>query len=228
MTMAKQRHEGMALQLEKIKAYGYLEEPQREEISVSAVSYTAYFDNTCFVTKEPVISLSECEKVIAWAEGNWTTNRHYAVPTLDVAVHSLPPLLQWFRRTMDQTISPLLQSQFGHRCLVHDAFVVKYQATSKHRYLPVHVDESTHSIVLALNHGFQGGGTYFVDWDTTLVPSKPGTLVSFRGDTLRHGGNVVTEGVRYILAVFLYKVDAPTFRFRENKRQKFSFGFFPE
>lgn len=67
-------------------------------------------------------------------------------------------------------------------------------------------DESTHSFVLALNNDFEGGGTYFYDSDTT-IRADTGSVLSFRGDDIRHGGEPIQSGTRYILAVFLYYDD---------------------
>ena len=91
----------------------------------------------------------------------------------------------------------------------------------------MHCDESTHSVVLALNDAFTGGGTLFYDFDTTLCPGT-GDMISFRGDRLKHGGEQVTSGVRYILAVFLYEVNETVqtaSAFRQSKRQKVPFTF---
>jgi hypothetical protein len=56
---------------------------------------------------------------------------------------------------------------------------------------------------LALNNQYSGGGTYFFDFDKTIrVPS--GSILSFAGENLLHGGEPVTSGSRYIIAVFLY------------------------
>ena len=62
-----------------------------------------------------------------------------------------------------------------------------------------------HSMIKEENN-FKGGGTYFYSLDQTMTPNT-GSLVSFRGNQLLHGGNVVTQGVRWILAVFLYLDD---------------------
>ena len=67
-------------------------------------------------------------------------------------------------------------------------------------------DESTHSLVVALNDDYSGGGTYFYDHDTTVRPEQ-GWALSFAGGDMLHGGEAVTAGVRYILAAFLYHDD---------------------
>jgi tetratricopeptide (TPR) repeat protein len=206
-------HRGIALQVEKQQAYLYFDAEQQESQNGkednSLPTYTDIFESgLCFTTDSPVITENECRHVTSLAEASeWSTSRHYAVPTHDVAIHTIPALLSWFNTFMRNQAYPLLARQFqkNPNCFyVHDAFVVKYQAQQRHSYLPMHYDESTHSLVLTLNNDYEGGGTYFIDHDTVVNPSQAGCLVSFRGDKLKHGGEVVTSNIRYILAVFLY------------------------
>jgi hypothetical protein len=217
---AKQiRHPGIDLQLEKQRAFRYFD--NRRAGNHPIVTYESMFDGQCFLTNEVVVTSDACQNVILWAEAacNWTKNRHYAVPTNDVPIHQVPKLLDWFNRWMEETIFPLLGVQFDvnpNDFFVHDAFIVRYIGQQTTNHLPVHVDESTHSLVLALNDDFSGGGTYFVDYSSSIVPKVPGTLLSFRGDSLRHGGNMVTDGMRYILAAFLYHDTSRKKRERPN------------
>ena len=259
---AYQRHEGIALQLEKQEKYQYFEPlMSRGAAPLSELPYESWGSNL-FVTHD-MVTAETCQQLIDWAlehvshQGGWTTSRHYAVPTTDVPVHQVPQLLKWFQNWMDHCIHPLLERQFrsspNQRYYVHDAFLVRYQgsdpstttSSSTGNFLPLHYDESTHSMVLALNDNFEGGGTYVFNLDKTVTP-RQGSLVSFAGNRLLHGGNVVTKGVRYILAVFMYlDKDVDGWKgdqfntsvsqrrslhetFREAKRQKisgFSFGF---
>lgn len=53
------------------------------------------------------------------------------------------------------------------------------------------------SLVLVLNDGFQGGGTYFGEDDLTVSPPK-GSGVIFSGRKKSHRGEPVLEGQRYI------------------------------
>ena len=255
-------HDGIALQLGKQAAYRYLEPLQANTTTTTAAgnpfpnSESLGKKNQLFVTHQ-VVPSKTCQELIQWAHdhanleggGDWTTSRHYAVPTTDVPVHLVPKLLDWFQNWMATDIHPLLQQQFqttndGGRFYVHDAFLVRYTATESSNFLPLHHDESTHSMILALNDDFEGGGTYIYDLDRTIIP-REGSLVTFAGSKVLHGGNVVTKGVRYILAVFMYldkecsmdadgkteKTERPSFHetISESKRQKtsgFSFGFF--
>jgi hypothetical protein len=272
-------NDGIALQLEKQAAYRYLEpvikndSSSRSEATAACPLYESYGSTKkkLFVTNN-LVSSSQCQQLIQWAEdhassrGGWTTSRHYAVPTTDVPVHQVPLLLEWFQAWMQDVGQALFRQQFdvdlSKQFHVHDAFLVRYSAPANHdinatntstssasNFLPLHYDESTHSFVLALNQDFQGGGTYFYDIDKTITPYTTGSMVSFPGNKLLHGGNVVTSGVRYILAGFLYLDDALNEvssmdnskksskqslqdTFQDAKRQKtadgFSFGFFSE
>jgi tetratricopeptide (TPR) repeat protein len=163
-----------------------------------------------------VIDVSTCQKLIQFAldyalnNGGWTTSRHYSVPTTDLPIHHVPKLLEWFQEWMPQVLFPLLRDQFGivdeeqHQCFyVHDAFLVRYEATASNCFLPLHFDESTHSCVLALNDDFDGGGSYMCSLNQTVAPSTGG-MISFMGNQVLHGGTPVVSGQRYILAIFLY------------------------
>lgn len=238
-------HSGIALQLEKIHAYKYLE-PYVCDCNKKLPPYRSYGGTKRLFVCPEMIPSNTCQQLIAWAKeyassSGWTTSRHYAVPTTDIPIHRVPNLLTWFVTWIRNDVMPLLQEQFkaGQQFYVHDAFLVRYSASSSSTFLPLHYDESTHSLVLALNDDFEGGGTYFYDMNETITPNC-GSLVSFRGNQLLHGGNVVTKGERFILAVFLYLdegqgskrqcnpenlVTESSKRFKEGD-SSFSFGFF--
>jgi len=280
------KHGEIAVQLEKIEAYQYFIKSHSIEGNPPEQSHTVELKSPvpgAFVTR--VIDVSTCKQVIDWAEklGEWTQQRHYAVPTHDVPVHTIPELLKWFQdEFMTNIMQGVLARQFQKKrgCFyVHDAFCVRYTSGSSSNHLPIRklcdillpawsnlaraplilhfcnlvhcltkqdTDESTHSFVLALNDDYDGGGTYFYDHDKTVRPPAGCTLSFCGGETL-HGGEAVTRGVRYILAVFLYydedsetvPASQPSKRdatrsgvmniFRESKLKKsegtFSFGF---
>jgi predicted 2-oxoglutarate/Fe(II)-dependent dioxygenase YbiX len=169
------------------------------------------------LTAAPLLDAAGCARVVAAAEaaassgGGWTTARHYDVPTTDMPLHTIPPLLRWFNGALRRSIAPLLAAAypgvvFAGRVRVHDAFVVRYDAAAQ-RHLPVHRDQSVFSLTIALNPRaeFEGGGTYFADARTVVCPDA-GHVLAFSGET-RHGGEPITAGVRYIIAAFLYIAD---------------------
>ena len=219
-------HKQISEQLEKQRAYQYFDplvEPYpretirqfKKQIIKNETNATVNNNQSIFVASE-VIDIETCHKLVAWAKdyaldnGGWTASRHYAVPTTDLPIHKVPKLSVWFREWMPKILFPLLQDQFGNtgcdnkRFYVHDAFLVRYEATSSSCFLPLHFDESTHSCILALNDEFDGGGSYFYDLDQSIA-LEMGGLVSFLGNQCLHGGNPVTRGVRYILAIFLFQ-----------------------
>jgi len=211
-------HKEISEQLEKQKAYQYFDYLSRKKVGLFKQEIlrnpTSPKSQSIFVASN-VIEVDTCRKLIAWAQefalsnGGWTASRHYAVPTNDLPIHKVPKLLKWFQEWMPNVLFPLLQAQFGSdnnmdkRFYVHDAFLVRYEATASSHFLPLHYDESTHSCVLALNDDFEGGGSYVYDLDRSIAP-ETGGMVSFLGNHCLHGGNPVTRGERYILAIFLF------------------------
>ena len=180
----------------------------------ATVSATSFLDGRAFLTKG-VMTLEECSLTIqdveqhvrASSAGGWTTSRHYAVPTTDIPVHSVPPVLKRFNNILMERIFPLLARQFkveASSIRVIDAFVVKYSA-ERQRSLPLHCDQSQFSLTITLNSGeeYEGGGTYFAETGDILNSSEPGAVISFEG-ALLHGGHPITRGTRYIIVAFLY------------------------
>ena len=177
-------------------------------------------DPLIYISKKPILSIEECAYAIKTAElfsinnNGWSTSRHYNVPTTDIPISNVPSLSEWFKTIFIKKLKPMLINQFlNNNCYnkesikIHDAFIVKYQYNNKfesQRYLPLHVDQSTHSLTIALNENedFIGGGTYFADLDFSLRP-EIGHVLSFKGDLL-HSGDPIIKGIRYILAIFLY------------------------
>lgn len=173
------------------------------------------------VSAAQLISVADCAAAIAAAEaaatgGGWTTQRHYAVPTTDVPVHTVPAVLAVFNKALQQRIAPFVSAAFPDvvpspdMLRIHDAFLVKYDATcdGTQRFLPVHEDESVISLTVALNPrtDYSGGGTYFEaahDAAQQVVCPDQGQVLAFRGSR-RHGGEPITQGVRYVFAVFAW------------------------
>jgi len=225
-------HDGIALHVKKQDAYGQIVgSASTAELSscascaklqVQSDSFITLIPSKGFVTKPdcPILSSEECAQAIQWAEsaaesraGGWTTSRHYAVPTTDIPIHEVPPLLEWFKGVLESRLRPLLAMQFGEDevgiggsgVFIHDAFVVRYDASGGQNHLPLHRDQSTHSFTIALNSlsDYDGGGTYIASIKRAVRPSKGGAL-SFRGDELLHGGDPVVSGRRYIIVAFCY------------------------
>ena len=101
----------------------------------SSSSYSAYAPTRVFVSPaalDPASCAAALSSAIAHLSSTatpWTTSRHYAVPTTDAPVCSIPPLLTWFNAALQDSIYPLLATQFSlhpaARLRVLDAFLVK-------------------------------------------------------------------------------------------------------
>ena len=173
-------------------------------------------------TKEPIISPEDCAWVIetAEADGGWTTGRHVQAPTTDMPVSQVPALREWFDGVLRDTLFPMMGElypnvvgQGGNNLRVMDAFVVRYDAQGQ-ASLPVHQDENVLSFTIALSSpdDYEGGGVCFEQLrpaGTTgafaphVLNADAGGIVAFPGK-VRHGGNTITKGRRYIVPLFLY------------------------
>lgn len=194
-----------------------------EADTCEAYGGVASHEGKIMLTKDPIITTTECQQAISaseeYAENNgWTTSRHYAVPTTDVPMHLVPKLFEWLDKILLPRILPIMSKYFFSthhsfggtvRACVHDAFLVKYDAAAGQRYLPLHTDESTHSLTVALNSidEYAGGGTYFDCLNGAIRPTR-GQILAFDGNLL-HGGDPLLTGTRYIVAIFLFMATVP-------------------
>ena len=241
----KDMHKELSKQLTKQNKYQYFHPDYdlRHKIIFDHCSEQQQFaQNSIFSKKQQlpifvaqnIIDIGTCRKLIQFAlehasnNGGWTNDRHYAVPTTDIPLHIVPNLLEWFNMWKTQVLFPTLSNQFisddgGDDCdkrlrfYVHDAFLVRYEASSLNHYLPLHFDESTHSCVCSLNDDYVGGGSYVCDLNRSICP-PPGGMLSFMGNECLHGGSPLSSGVRYILAIFLY-LDDDLYCSEENNRK---------
>jgi hypothetical protein len=238
-------HPQISLHVDKQRVYGTLDSHSLDENheidgSGSNIHYSSYLNEKCFVTSKatPLLSEEECQFIVKTAEehcnstSGWTTTRHYAVPTTDIPIHEITKLHVLFTKKLWLgKIRPLLRQQLKLSCrdiFIHDAFVVRYDS-SKQRSLPPHLDESSHSFIIALNSEFKGGGTYIHELGCVLSPTKGG-MVSFEGGSLLHSGDPVISGKRYVIVAFCYidkvgEADVEEDDDNDTTTAPFSFGF---
>ena len=234
-------HPDISLHLTKQRVYGTmdsLDENHKIEIdgTNSNIQYSTYLNGKCFVTSmaTPLLSEDECKFIIKTAKehcnstNGWTTTRHYAVPTTDIPIHEMKKLHPLFTKKLwSGKIRPLLQNQFklnaNHRIFINDAFVVRYDS-SKQRHLPPHIDESSHSFIIALNSEFKGGGTFIHELGHVISPTIGG-MVSFEGGALLHSGDPVISGIRYCIVAFCYIDEVVGEQAAAKTTASFSFGF---
>lgn len=161
-----------------------------------------------------------CEWVIKNAEihaeinGGWTTNRHKNYPTTDIPVRSINMLKVPLFNLVNINILPLISKHYKLNLYflnIMDLFVVKYDVEGQD-HLETHRDGSIISFNILLNDEFEGGGTTiehtkniddnFKETEEVLYQSNKGDLFIHPGK-LRHSGNKITSGVRYIIVGFV-------------------------
>lgn len=173
----------------------------------------------CHVTNSPIFTPEECRVIIDEAESDgdadtWSSHEQYYKSTkITKRIIDLPQTKQFFGRACIERIFPLLQSMYPTACpqgenglrdfRIFTAKVLKYDAASGNDYLGVHHDGSLLTFLIGLNGlgEYEGGGTY-MEALGKAVRYEAGHLCCHPG-IVRHGGDKVTSGVRYVLAAWI-------------------------
>jgi tetratricopeptide (TPR) repeat protein len=199
--------------------------------------YGTEIPTTVYVTDPPLLSNEECAHVVDAAEthfystnqGAWTRQRsgQYEVSGFDI--HEVPAVKEWFLRTAQTKLLPLLQRTFQDFCgvsasdiCIDNAYLFKYTPETGRR-TDVHTDSGCLSFTIALSSlsDYDGGGTWFQGLDAShneLVASGDGSVVNvnenggvlnmdvgqitIRPGGVKHCGYAVTRGTRYIIGGF--------------------------
>jgi hypothetical protein len=155
----------------------------------------------------PLFTIDFCEAVIKKAEdlNKWETDRHDYYPTIDVLLEKIG---------MNDIYHRVLK-EYAYECAIHmwgldgknwpnmnsENFMIKY-TEDRQGHLSLHHDYSDISFLLALNEGYEGGGTYF-HRQKELHKGSPGHISFHPGAiTHKHGGRPVKKGKRYIIVSF--------------------------
>lgn len=185
-------HSAISETVKKMNCYSVLQSDISSSHELKQYPFQSIIPQKIYSSSSSILSPQECSSLISAAEhyaeqtiGGWSTSRHYTVPTTDIPLHQLPSTVSsWFlEEVMVQRLSPLLQMQFFPypeieklQIFLNDCFVVKYCVADEgpsQRYLPLHSDQSTHSLTIALNEDdeYVGGGTFFTELDNVVRPS---------------------------------------------------------
>jgi hypothetical protein len=155
------------------------------------------------ITKAPLFSGDECDRVIAMAEaegGGLPTSKSGKYQIGKAWVKEMPGVLQWFNGALEHKLYPALASLFPgfisspSALRAHSVAILKYNQS--HPATDVHIDDALLAFTVALSRpsSFEGGGTYFESLDAVL-PMEQG-VVTFRPGAVRHAGHEVTAGLR--------------------------------
>jgi tetratricopeptide (TPR) repeat protein len=181
----------------------------------------------------PLFSEEEAQQVVDMAEQEGLSGNEYVSGKYKLGgnwLTELPETRKWFNDKLQTTFFPLLAHLFPE--IVSDTSVLRAHSVSLLKYnsshprTDVHVDNGILAMTLAMTPQakYHGGGTFFehfavtggstqnegssgvssvtVSGDKTVLPMDVGHG-TFRPGSVRHGGNRVTQGTRYILGAFL-------------------------
>ncbi|KAG7359226.1 serine/threonine protein kinase [Nitzschia inconspicua] len=174
---------------------------------------------------QPLFSRDEAKHVIDMAESEGLSSNEYVSGKYKLGgdwLTKLPQTRQWFNEKLEKTMFPLLSFLFpeivSHPSMLraHSVSLLKYNAS--HPRTDVHIDNGILAMTLAMTpqDEYQGGGTFFehfavtssnshddtTSMDSTILPMDVGHA-TLRPGSVRHGGQRVTRGTRYILGAFL-------------------------
>ena len=150
-----------------------------------------------------------CKELVELGEQfDWTQKRHDFYPTTDNLLKVLG-MDRIYNRIINEFVRPLAIHLYGLEGkqwdnLNDESFIVKYPHNQQ-SHLDLHHDNSNITTLLNLNPGeFEGGGTYFQKWKSTINPKQIGTMTLHPGNiTHKHGAQPVTKGTRYVVVSFI-------------------------
>ncbi len=176
-------------------------------------------ERKCFTTRKetPLFTKDECKDMIDKAEAHFAGDKWTSLPSgqYDVSgfwIKSIPECHRWFNQMVQERLFPLLVKKFPHFCtkmedlVVDNAYLFKYTPETGRR-TDIHTDSGCLSFTIALNgqDEYSGGGTWFEGLqggDGSCVIEMDVGECTVRPGGVRHCGNAVTSGTRYIIGGF--------------------------
>ena len=169
---------------------------------------------TIWSVEECHFVLNALKDAVSKRESGWTTDRHAAYATTDVPCSEVTEVDSWVRTSLEERVFSRLASRHGWPyserggdsegtgLYFRDLFFVKYSVDGQ-AGLSLHRDGSIVSFNILLNQAadFEGGGTY-VEADDRVYQIEQGDCFVHSGK-LRHGGQPITKGERFILVAFV-------------------------
>lgn len=160
------------------------------------------------IVQLPFWTPAYCRDVVDAAEslGAWSHDSDDPVPGDEISLVSISPRL--FARVesdLAERVVPQLRAQWSEFawCGLHDAFVIRYAASSARGALALHHDIAQISGTVRLNDGYFGGATEFPRQRYDTAGAPVGSLTMWPSlVTHPHRGAPVTRGVKYGLTIW--------------------------
>jgi tetratricopeptide (TPR) repeat protein len=164
----------------------------------------------------PLFSAEEAADVVAIAVAEGVDNNEFQSGKYQLAgdwLDNLPKTREWFNSRLESTFFPLLAHLFPEVISspsvirAHSVSLLKYN--SSHPRTDVHIDNGVLAMTLAMTpkKEYVGGGTFFEHMGLSNILEMDVGHGTFRPGSVRHGGNRVHNGTRYILGAFLLLED---------------------
>jgi tetratricopeptide (TPR) repeat protein len=152
--------------------------PLQSDSSNCLPDYGEVIPTTVYVTDPPILSREQCYDVIRNAEqffeqsnsGKWTRQKSGQYEVCGFDIHQIPSVKEWFIRTAEERLLPLLQQTFRDFCgtsvtdlCIDNAYLFKYTPETGRR-TDIHTDSGCLSFTIALSSpetDYEGGGTWF-------------------------------------------------------------------
>ena len=170
------------------------------------------------VSKQAVLTFTEClalrlEARIAMVWGFSAAFTYTDLVEIGVVkVSDLPIARRLLRHKLASSLLPLVAERFAldaSSLRVRDAVVLRYDAAQRATRQPMHRDDAliSFSVPLSAQLEYSGGGTCFEGSGAVLRPQAGRLLCHASG--IRHAGNDISHGVRWMLVVFLVATHVP-------------------
>ena len=157
-----------------------------------------------------IITKEICKKYIKLAEKSakyigWKRFKFVKYSTVDININLIPDLIDEHNKFRNDKIIPLIKKYYDLTDSIitpNKEFIIKYTENGQSE-LEIHRDQSviSYNILLNSEYEFTGGGTFF-ESNNLLIKPNQGDLLIHSG-LVKHGGNKIISGTRYLLVGFL-------------------------
>lgn len=162
---------------------------------------------------EPRFDAGEDQQAVPLSEKSRLSRENEKVPAANddddtmktcFSLRKRPGLYEVYREVIEKFVAPIAHEKWPtfHMSMIRTPYILKYDADDPNTYtsMGVHWDQNPCTMVVYLNKGFEGGGTYFPRWKFSSGHPTPGKALLYPGTlSHEHAGLAIKKGKRYIL-----------------------------